>query len=577
MMPTTLRPIAPALTPAPALMLALILTLILAPMLAGLPAPPASASPASVPPHPTTAPVTALDRTGRQWSDCLEWALTNPTWDGNPFDVLATATFTHETSGHTITTGMFFDPATQGQPAAWRFRFTGTRPGRWTFHTTSDDPDLDGHAGTATITANDDAYGFVVAHGNKWARQRGRDGEPEAFVPQYVMFGTPRDLHQQPDKMKTAIDAAIETFLVRHGFTGFHTMVFCQWFDLDRDRADQIDDPDPNPDPRTFEALETLIRKTHAADGVVHVWIWGDQQRTQTPVKWGLNRTVDRRLQRYIAARLGPLPGWTAGYGFDLWEWVDASQLNDWHGYMHEQFGWPHLLGARARGRQRGRLTQLSPAMDYASFEEHRPSLDTYRRMLNDWPDKPAFAEDRFRIRDVNRYRDKDYNEVMTRRGLWHATMAGGVANIWGHLRPPADSPLQPSNDTSFPYPHAHWIRTWADFVAPRFAHDMNASDDFSDRPTLASGDGQRLIFYREDAAAVRMDLTHLRQPIRAIAIDTTQPYREIDLGPLPPGRHVWSAPRLSDWAVAVGAFPGTADVATEDNQTHAPAPRATP
>ncbi|MAG93645.1 MAG: hypothetical protein CMJ48_07840, partial [Planctomycetaceae bacterium] len=42
--------------------------------------------------------------------------------------------------------------------------------------------------------------------------------------------------------------------------------------------------------------------------------------------------------------------------------------------------------------------------------------------------------EDRFRIRHSKTYADKDYTMEMTRRGLWHSTMAGGVANIWGHL-----------------------------------------------------------------------------------------------------------------------------------------------
>ncbi|MEC8891835.1 MAG: hypothetical protein VX901_00790, partial [Candidatus Poribacteria bacterium] len=68
-----------------------------------------------------------------------------------------------------------------------------------------------------------------------------------------------------------------------------------------------------------------IILKTYAAGGAVHLWMWGDSSRDQnTKERWGLNGCTDRRLQRYIAARLGPIPGWTLGYGYDLWEWVDA-------------------------------------------------------------------------------------------------------------------------------------------------------------------------------------------------------------------------------------------------------------
>ena len=53
--------------------------------------------------------------------------------------------------------------------------------------------------------------------------------------------------------------------------------------------------------------LELLITKVHAAGGLVHIWAWGDEARRWTPVRWGKNGKVDKRLQRYIAARLGPL------------------------------------------------------------------------------------------------------------------------------------------------------------------------------------------------------------------------------------------------------------------------------
>jgi hypothetical protein len=56
----------------------------------------------------------------------------------------------------------------------------------------------------------------------------------------------------------------------------------------------------------------------------------------------------------------------------------------------------------------------------------------------------------------------------MTRRGLWHSAMAGGVANIWGHLPRGRDSWLG-----SAKYEHPEWIKTYATFFAHRFFSDM--------------------------------------------------------------------------------------------------------
>ncbi len=186
-------------------------------------------------------------------------------------------------------------------------------------------------------------YGFVTASGQQWARRKGRAAIPEAFLPQFVMYKNPLGIQQEADR----VSEDIQTFLVDHGFTGFHVPVYCRWFDLDHDRANDIDLEDPSPDPKTFETLEDFISRVHSAGGVVHLWAWGDEARTQTPSKWGLNGPADQRLQRYIAARLGPIPGWTMGYGFDLDEWVTDEQIKTWRDYMHSHMAWPHMLGGR--------------------------------------------------------------------------------------------------------------------------------------------------------------------------------------------------------------------------------------
>jgi hypothetical protein len=473
---------------------------------------------------------TDVARQATQWLP-TEWIVSGVRHDGNPFDVVARVTFEHAVSGDRRVTEMF---AIGGDE--WRFRFTGTRPGRWTYRSASETVDLDGMTGAVDVAPNPDGVGFVTHVGSKWARQVGLEGRLDAFVPQYVMYDTPDVYHGEPAK----IDRDIETFIVGHGFTGFHTVVFARWFDINNERTGEMPD-DVNPDPRTFDALELLITKTQAAGGVTHLWAWGDESRRQTPIRWGINGEVDRRLQRYIAARLGPLPGWTMGYGYDLWEWVDGNQLAAWHAYMQDHMGWPHMLGARATSNT---LDQIAEGLSYSGYEQHRPDYDTYVRTIAARPGAPAFSEDRFRIRPNSRYPDKDYDEARTRRGLWHSAMAGGVANIWGSLD---------AEGRSLPYPHAAWFRCYAAFFADRFASDMHACPEVVDGGVaMRSADGGRAIFYVEDADSLTIDLSDMSRPCAAVVVDALGPYAETDVGLLTPGKHTIRFRGRSDWAVAV-------------------------
>ncbi len=489
------------------------------------------------------APGESLDRNGFLWGPHLEWSFENEDETGNPFDIEATAMFTHTGSGETRRTGMFFNGAMK-----WKLRFTGTRTGEWTFVTQSAAAALHGKRGKVRILEGRPAdpagkgahsRGFIMSvDGNRW----GWSGQTGAvFVPQLVMG---RDLPAYGTNPKK-IDDDIKTWLIEHGFTGIHIAVLCRWFDFDQASSDKILKSDPNPDRRTFEVLENLIGRFHDAGGMVHIWAWGDESRRMTPVKWGINGKADKRLQRYIAARLGPLPGWTMSYGFDLWEWVEGRQLEEWHRYMYQHLGWPHLLGARWKKNE---LTQATEALDYASYEQHRPDYQRYVEMIEKRPRKPAFAEDRFRVREPSPYPEKDYDLEMTRRGLWHSTMAGGVANIWGYLVPSGDE------GGSRPYPNREQIQTYARFFKNRLPRGIERANNLRDGFVLRWKDDRRalLIIYKEDTAQIQMDLSGIGVARRAVAVDTRKAYKELELGPLAMEKQTWRAPYRSDWAIAV-------------------------
>ena len=459
---------------------------------------------------------------------------------------MATATFTHAATGETHTTGMFFD----GNDA-WRFRFAGTRIGVWTFTTSSDDPDLNGHRGKVTVKGNPDPKmrGFLTTLGNKFAIQTGDKASLEAYrfnvymnqvlCPPYL--GAMRNADQ--------VDAYFAD-AQKHGFETIFIHVCNSWFKHGTKAHTEHRCKDP--DPEAFALLERLITRIHAQGGRVHLWAWGDESRRWTPIGvGGINGKPDRRLQRYIAARLGPLPGWSMGYGFDLHEWTKPAQLDAWAKTIHEHSGWRHLLCARGEnggnldinaydgfGRPGVELVTTSGGpQDYAEIVRHLDS-DTTR---------PHLYEERHSYRRKGFHLDMDG----TRRLLWWQTMAGGMGGFYGFY------PTSSSAHAGYPYPQPEQLRTASDFWRGRFRLDMVRANDLSPDPGtyVLKGGNDCLVLYRENADSIEIDLSGLNGSQPAVAVDTKKAYVEIDLKKRLNKSQTIGLPYPSDWSVAIGKF----------------------
>ncbi len=142
------------------------------------------------------------------------------------------------------------------------------------------------------------------------------------------MWEHPNVTWAAPDQL----EAKLDTFLVGHGFAGVHVPnVGGGWFDVTITHRDySIPSSATDPDPRAFETLEFALERLTARGGFAYIWQWGDSSRGQTPqqLPGGQGGAVDDRLNRYLAARLGPLPGWALGYGFDVDEWTSLAELS---------------------------------------------------------------------------------------------------------------------------------------------------------------------------------------------------------------------------------------------------------
>lgn len=504
----------------------------------------------TIEPTPTPELEGELDQTGLLWAPYLEWSLENPGYQGNPFDLIAEVTFTHTESGEVRRTQMFYAGG-----HTWKFRFTGTRTGGWTFKTESAQSlDLNGHSGKVTILPNPDPKirGFLVNHGNKFARQVGEDGELEAFIFNVWQGGDyPNDVRAwyEDPAIYNHIDYGIETYVRAHGMTVVYSNVIGnRWFNLETQAWDEHDSE--NPDLRTFEGLEKAISYLHSQGLHLHIWKWGDENRRQTPIGvGGINGEADRRLQRYIAARLGPLPGWSMGYGFDLGDpnWVKGREdkLESWAEYLNRHMGWPHLLFTRG---------YAPPKISGVSYSSNGPGSPT--GAIQTSPNGPGSYEEIVRHIESDLTRPHLYEERFiylrefeggppwtderTRRVLWWNTMAGGVGAFWGVW----DGPI---------YAEPEPMRTHYEFWRGRFLLEMERANYLTDGYALITPDHENLVFYKEETRTIAMDLRHLPRALPAVAVDTNQAYAEIPLGILEPEVHSWVAPYQSDWAVAVG------------------------
>lgn len=478
-------------------------------------------------------PASAMDlgvRPATLFSPTLEWSLDNPSHTGNAFDVEATVTFVHSQSGTTHATGMFYDGGT-----TWRFRFTGTRTGTWTFSSASSDSELDGHTGSVEVAANPDprVRGFIAASGTRFARQVGENGELEGYLHNVfqdeVALRTSAIWSQGLSRWSDPV--LTHALLDEIEENGMDTMeIELEHQVLQLDAARHTDHSSEEPDLTTFQIVEAMLALAHQRGHTVRLFMWGDESRKMTPagLPGGINGYVDQRVQRYIGARLGPLPGWTMNYGFDLEEWVTESEVGVWASNLQAHMGWRHLLAARKRSHV---------DVDLAANDERPESgfYDVAVEEIDASGGRPVVFDRRF-----IHLRDGVWDMETTRRALWQFSLAGGAGSVWGH--------------EGAEYPNKDQLRTHYTFwhAKGRFDLDLERAPMVSDGWALRSTDGERFVAYKEGATSVQLDLSGAPESLVGVAVDTKLAYAPVPIGLLAPGPHTIALPYASDWAIAV-------------------------
>ena len=545
--------------------------------------------------------MTLEPKTVDRYEPFAEWELAYTEAEHEPHDVIATATFRHEEQELVRRSPLFFTGEN-----TWRFRFTGEALGRWDVITAGPGA-LDGCRTSVTVVpAQERQRGFLETDGARWRWS----ATGEAHVPQLVMSKRLDSYWTNGTVDHESIEREIQEFIVETGFTGFSkSSIGPQWFDITDGSSDTRSyGPDVVPDPRSFAVLEAFLVAAYRAGAHTHLWLWGSDAHR---IGWSHHGGPDgvggemsratRRLYRQVAGRLGPIPGWSIGYGYDLEHWTNAAKLQAWYDQLKGELGgWPHPIGARADAgddRSESDVTR-SPLRegrdgifwtggDYIGMYDYRVPYQWYRatRAFGEDRSRPVLQEDRFRIRDSDRFFVKDYTPALTRRGLWQSMLAGGVGNIWGNLLPEDDNlGSQPYDNhataelqgVSFEVEEKEAIAAWSEFWIEdgRFRSDFepvnHLTDDepgetiWDERPSgdpvgvaVRSPERRHYVFYRECTDSLRMDLRGMIGTQPAIAVNTITGTRT-DLGTIQPRAYEpLDLPEKADWAVGVGDSAG--------------------
>jgi hypothetical protein len=368
------------------------------------------------------------------------------------WDLEGSCVWTHEATGQQRTSILWYS----GAGEQYVYRFGGSFPGRWKGRTKSRIPALDDLELTVEVlpSVNPKRSGWsgqLPGAPTAWAHQRGPSGELSKRTPVLIMMPEVRSWHDDLGGMRSFV----MEFNDNHGFNGGHIATIGRgWFQVDS--TDNLDNAPATPDVRTFGALEAAASEWSERGGWLHLWMWGKGDSGDfSNLPGGIDGPQSRRLHRYVAARLSPVPGWSMGIGWDVEFWADETMVKWWLDALIPRLGgWHHWLGHRysdsnigqghdpepanqGRYLARGiRWNTLRPGHEQYAGWEHWSSMTSNAEIdagLAAVPDRPMMSEDRFRRRE-GRWPQKDLGSddaVLAEIPRWANR---GVAAIYGRL-----------------------------------------------------------------------------------------------------------------------------------------------
>ena len=463
----------------------------------------------------------------------------------DPYDLNDGIVFTH-TDGTQILSRMYYTGGID-----YNATFTPTIVGTWSYGVISGSSKLNGLTGTVECLESN-ALGFLTKTGNKWKWSNGRE-----FVPQLTQ------LAEINDYASGTSDLGID-MVDRIDDTGFNgVLVYSvggRWFHIN---SWTVGASESTFDQTTFETIEDIQAEAYARGACVVLWWWGSSAQGASPAQLstGVNGAFDTKLQKYIASRLGPLPGIVHSFGFDADKYMTIPQLYAWRDNINLYID-PHykqFIGARPAGPNNGQDHSLYDAwndvFDYASYDHKKPTYATFKAAV-EHNTKPVLSEDIFYVRTLD---SNDYTETDVYRSLYISTLAGGCGGIYNYVGATSSGP-----NTSFSKPYL--VKNYHQFFygqTYRFLSGMVADSSIITGNQYAAREGNgKYIFFNQDTTDVILNLSDMSGTQAIIYADAgTSNYTEHDAGNFLAGTHAFTNLGKRDWVFAVGDYSATGNV----------------
>lgn len=330
---------------------------------------------------------------------------------GNPFEVVLDVTFTHEPTGTRLTL-----PGYYAGGLVWKAGFMPTHTGKWSWVTSSPDPDLDGIRGSV-LCLDSELPGLLAAdpdHPHKWKFSDGDVVVPMAFRMEFFFEpATLAEFTAAADFLRQSVRGHLyETRLLdeKGWYGGRHDWIFegswtAHQFDLAVwDRMEQ--------------RMEVLTERGLGA----HVMFYSDDGGKPG---WAGRSPTEALVIRYAVARLAGYPVVWFNTGIDIAEYRSQADV-DWFGAQLRSLDpYDHPISSRHGGGSGGIVMQGQ------TFDSDGLSTASIDRMLQIFsgPTIPVSFDDAW---GENRpsHPLKDHTPQDIRRAFWKCVVVGGTGGL---------------------------------------------------------------------------------------------------------------------------------------------------
>jgi len=325
-------------------------------------------------------------------------SIDNPSYSGNPFELEMDGTFTHTSSGTSLTLPGYFDGSD-----TWKIAFMPTRLGEWIYITTSTDPELDGVSGSLNCT-NSGCLGMLKAdpdHPRKWKYSDGGYVVPIGVFIQLM----------HADASESQVQN-VATFLKDNSMQMINFRLCEQdvcFSDVAKREMDLV----------LWNRLERRLEILRDRGIGVDVMMYTDDNGRPS---YDARSETEQLLVRYMVARLASFPVVNFNTGIDIWEYRDTS-WHDWYGNMVKSLD-PYNHPISSRGRSGSELSFMSTDVQtYNSVGDRNSLLSSLMAAFNA-DDVPSVNNDNW---GEDRTGINGHTPADIRRAGWKATIAGGV------------------------------------------------------------------------------------------------------------------------------------------------------